>query len=167
MDNKKPKNYYFLYRHFDCCRDLLYVGMTSSIVNRMMQHKKNAGWFCDIDNIEIKVYTSKEDAAEAERRAIFVEAPLHNKSGTTTVKGFKGREVYIDQRTRENIYEKMLEREQDRKKIKEKEEDLKRIPIEIAETIERRKFKREFLATYNATYPNPDGSLRGAFAMFD
>lgn len=67
-----------LYRHFNASGDLLYVGVSLSTVARLKQHRTNSNWFELIDRITIERFKSRDQALEAERKAIETETPLHN-----------------------------------------------------------------------------------------
>jgi predicted GIY-YIG superfamily endonuclease len=68
-----------LYRHFDKDERLLYVGIATNSITRFWQHKKNSPWFDQVFRVATVIYPSREQAVAAERRAIAVENPVHNK----------------------------------------------------------------------------------------
>lgn len=70
----KPK----LYRHFDADDNLLYVGVSISILNRIRGHRSNSHWFDRIAKITIQNFNTKEEMYEAEKYAILNEKPLCN-----------------------------------------------------------------------------------------
>jgi len=67
-----------LYRHFSSDGTLLYVGISLSTINRLIQHNKSSGWMADVTRIEITHYASTEQALAAERNAVKKEMPLFN-----------------------------------------------------------------------------------------
>lgn len=67
-----------LYRHFNKSGELLYVGISLNTLNRLGQHKKNAHWFSTISNVTIEHYVTREEALQAETKAIQSENPAHN-----------------------------------------------------------------------------------------
>lgn len=69
---------HYLYRHYDDEGNLLYVGISVSFLARTQQHKENSGWFSEIKSITIEKHESREEAIEAERKAIQEESPLYN-----------------------------------------------------------------------------------------
>ena len=75
MEHNKTQH---LYRHFDECGNLLYVGISLSTIQRLSQHKSQSHWFDNIQKITIEKFPSREDALQAERTAIQEEEPLHN-----------------------------------------------------------------------------------------
>lgn len=68
----------YLYRHFNKNNDLLYVGISYSVLNRTRNHSVCAHWFDQIDNIKIESFPSRADAIKAETTAIQNENPLFN-----------------------------------------------------------------------------------------
>ena len=69
---------HYLYRHFDSEDRLLYVGISLSAINRLSQHKANSAWFAAIKRVEVQRFSTKNEAANAERMAIAKEGPLYN-----------------------------------------------------------------------------------------
>lgn len=65
-----------LYRHWKG-DELLYVGISISVLNRIAGHKKSS-WFREIDRITLERYPSKPEALEAEKEAIKSENPKYN-----------------------------------------------------------------------------------------
>jgi predicted GIY-YIG superfamily endonuclease len=43
----------YIYRHYDKDGNLLYVGISLSVISRIMQHKNGSHWFNNIANILI------------------------------------------------------------------------------------------------------------------
>jgi hypothetical protein len=75
---KPPKEKTSLYRHFDVKGNLLYVGISRSILNRTSTHEKGARWWDHIRSMKIEHYSTRELALEAEARAIVDENPEYN-----------------------------------------------------------------------------------------
>ncbi len=67
-----------LYRHFDKDGALLYVGISTNVVVRLSQHSKYSHWFDEITNITIESYPTRDDALDAETKAIQTENPKYN-----------------------------------------------------------------------------------------
>src|SRR4051812_42754746 len=67
-----------LYRHFDASGALLYVGISLSALNRLSQHRDNAGWFASIASVTIEHFPDHPAAKLAEKAAIQSEHPRHN-----------------------------------------------------------------------------------------
>lgn len=67
-----------LYRHYDGSGNLLYVGISYSVLKRLSEHSNKAFWFPQIRRIEIEHYTDRKAAVIAERRAIDTENPKYN-----------------------------------------------------------------------------------------
>jgi len=67
-----------LYRHFNKENILLYVGVSLSAINRLAQHSEHSQWFKDIARVEIENFVTRQEALEAERKAIVNEQPKHN-----------------------------------------------------------------------------------------
>lgn len=70
----------YLYRHFDENMKLLYVGISRSAMYRLDRHKRQSPWFHKITTVTIKLYPSRQEAIDAERKAIQEEVPLYNKT---------------------------------------------------------------------------------------
>lgn len=71
-----------LYRHFNGDGELLYVGISKSVMCRIFQHKDNSSWFREIENITLEHFESRYLAENAEILAIRAEKPKHNKQYT-------------------------------------------------------------------------------------
>ena len=75
-----------LYRHFDASGALLYVGVSLSAVQRLAQHKNCSHWFEQIARVEIETFTDRQQALDAERKAVATEKPRHNVQGGRKVR---------------------------------------------------------------------------------
>lgn len=68
-----------VYRHFDACGDLLYVGACQNYEKRLDQHKRGARWLKKMKSFTIEFHPTIAEAREAERVAIWLEKPLYNR----------------------------------------------------------------------------------------
>jgi predicted GIY-YIG superfamily endonuclease len=68
-----------LYRLYDSENALLYVGITVSLRNRMVQHALCQPWWAQVARKTVAWYPDRQDAAAAELTAIKDECPRHNK----------------------------------------------------------------------------------------
>jgi predicted GIY-YIG superfamily endonuclease len=69
---------YHLYRHYNSAGELLYVGISLSSLTRLARHKSRSGWFQEIACVDLEVFDTKEEALEAEKKAIRNERPKFN-----------------------------------------------------------------------------------------
>lgn len=85
MDNSIQKT--TLYRYFDSEGRLLYVGITGDNTKRQSQHRRNSFWFGEIASATFEHFDARDQAEEAETKAITHEKPMHNiaKRGFTLV----------------------------------------------------------------------------------
>lgn len=67
-----------LYRFFDHTDVLLYVGITADLSARMKNHAKGKPWWTQIANITVEHFATRQEALDAEKKAIREEKPLHN-----------------------------------------------------------------------------------------
>ena len=67
-----------VYRCFDAADKLLYVGVSSDVRHRLASHRFTSVWFAGVHRTELEEFSDREEAREAERRAILAEQPLHN-----------------------------------------------------------------------------------------
>jgi hypothetical protein len=68
-----------IYRCYDKEGNLLYVGLSRDAIIRSAAHSAQSAWYPNVAVMKIEKFSSREDAEEAERRAIAAENPLHNK----------------------------------------------------------------------------------------
>jgi len=79
MNTDEPiKNPCHLYRHFGKSGNLLYVGISMSVLNRIVQHERNSKWFSNLGHITIQEFESRLLAEKAERIVIKTEKPPYN-----------------------------------------------------------------------------------------
>lgn len=74
MSNKT----HVLYRFYSATGQLLYVGITMNPPQRFKSHRDSKEWWPTVSGITVENYSSRDELAQAERRAIQVEHPLHN-----------------------------------------------------------------------------------------
>jgi hypothetical protein len=67
-----------LYRHFDESGALLYVGISTSTLSRLTQHRTNALWFSAIASVKVEHFPTRAAAQRAEIEAIKKERPKYN-----------------------------------------------------------------------------------------
>tara|TARA_R100000482_G_scaffold120627_1_gene66079 strand:+ start:774 stop:1280 length:507 start_codon:yes stop_codon:yes gene_type:complete len=70
-----------LYRAYSSTGELMYVGISLSVMSRLSQHKNSSAWFNSAARIDIEYYPTRTDALAAEKQAIQTECPVHNKAG--------------------------------------------------------------------------------------
>ena len=57
---------------------LLYVGISSSWVRRLNDHRHTKPWFAEVQRIDLEEWCCAQHAGEAERQAIRGERPVYN-----------------------------------------------------------------------------------------
>lgn len=67
-----------LYRCFDAEGNLLYVGATKNVFQRIADHQAHSYWFRHVTRVEIQHFDSRKEALAAEAMAITLENPKHN-----------------------------------------------------------------------------------------
>jgi hypothetical protein len=70
-----------LYRHFDACDRLLYVGISADAWKRLQQHFSRSPWGKDIARMTVEDHPTRGAAVDAEAAAILSEQPPFNKAG--------------------------------------------------------------------------------------
>lgn len=78
-EQERIKNFQYLYRHFDKNDNLLYVGVSLSVLQRLSQHKTCSPWFHKIAKITMESFNDRTSALAAEKTAIIKEHPIYNK----------------------------------------------------------------------------------------
>lgn len=69
-----------IYRFFDSCGDLLYIGITSNPYDRWMAHRRKQPWWHEVDAVSFhSVPGLRWELERAEREAIREERPRYNK----------------------------------------------------------------------------------------
>lgn len=74
----------FIYRFFDHCGCLLYVGITSDFAKRRTAHAKDSPWHALAATFTVLEMPSRADAAAAELHAIGTESPAFNSAGRSS-----------------------------------------------------------------------------------
>lgn len=78
MSDKRSAQY--LYRMYDANDALLYVGISTSAIRRMAEHKETQPWFHEVARVEIERHECDRSwIAAEEKRVIRSEMPRHNK----------------------------------------------------------------------------------------
>ena len=67
-----------LYRHFDANNNLLYIGVSSRISQRIKEHSIHSSWWQNVSKITLEHFEIRKEVLEAERNAIIAEQPKHN-----------------------------------------------------------------------------------------
>ena len=86
-----------IYRHYDQYGNLLYVGISKSIIKRTLQHEASSEWFEKVVAITVTRHRTIREAESAEAMAIAIEKPIHNISKYTTRGAKKASEIYLNQ----------------------------------------------------------------------
>ena len=79
-----------LYRLYDQHGNLLYVGVTQSLIARMGQHRLTARWYRDVVRIDVQHFDDRAEAMAAETAAIQTESPRYNINDTSRVFAWDG-----------------------------------------------------------------------------
>jgi predicted GIY-YIG superfamily endonuclease len=69
-----------VYRFFDAAGRLLYVGYTTNPIARMRDHRNAAEWWPKVTAGQLESFATETEGLAAERAAIEVERPIHNKT---------------------------------------------------------------------------------------
>lgn len=69
-----------VYRAYDADGLLLYVGVTSGLMQRIAQHEKSSEWAISTATITVEWWPTRAAALAAETRAIVTEGPVFNRS---------------------------------------------------------------------------------------
>jgi hypothetical protein len=78
MKRQENEKWYCLYRHFDEDGILLYIGISISLIGRIINHRGNSFWFDDVATVTVKRFATKREVLDAEKLAIIKENPKHN-----------------------------------------------------------------------------------------
>lgn len=78
MSRPTNEKVHFLYRAFDKDGKLIYVGMARCAITRIAQHEKFSHWFHHVTQFKIEKLSSRQEAAQAEKKAILEEHPIYN-----------------------------------------------------------------------------------------
>jgi predicted GIY-YIG superfamily endonuclease len=85
-----------LYRAFDRLDRLIYVGISEDVFTRMGQHQ-SSGWSSYATRITFETFSTREEAAIQELKAIREEDPVFNRAGRSYDRFFKWMAAYPDQ----------------------------------------------------------------------
>jgi hypothetical protein len=77
-NHQKTTNPFHLYRVYDSDRRLLYIGITTSVVRRVYEHRMTKGWWPKDAIVESQLIGPRVIAQAAEAAAIQDEGPGHN-----------------------------------------------------------------------------------------
>ena len=58
--------------------EVLYIGCTRNVMQRVQQHAYERGWWGDVARIELQHFPNLPEARFAERRLIEEKRPVHN-----------------------------------------------------------------------------------------
>jgi len=70
-----------LYRAYAEGGELLYVGISLSVMARLSSHSSSSEWFEHAAFVDVARFPSRQEAIEAETKAIKEEYPFYNKQG--------------------------------------------------------------------------------------
>lgn len=77
----------YVYRAYCRCGDLLYVGITSDLFNRLAGHRRaKAAWEPQAVRLEWELHPSRRAAERVESRLIRTLHPIHNMLGAVAAK---------------------------------------------------------------------------------
>lgn len=71
-----------VYRCYDVGGELLYVGSSGDLKDRFRQHRHGSWWLPYMNWVTFRWYGTRETAQKMEYKAIRLERPLFNKSGS-------------------------------------------------------------------------------------
>jgi hypothetical protein len=80
-----------VYRIYNECGDLLYVGCSISLGSRIDAHVSRKDWSAEVANVTVHHFASQMEALAEEARAILEERPKYNRLVTTPRGGLLGR----------------------------------------------------------------------------
>ncbi len=84
-----------VYRAYDPDGTLLYVGISSTLRNRLHKHFRSGDWIDYTTRIELSRYPSRSEALAEEGRAIVNEAPVFNIQGRDRVESKALVDLYL------------------------------------------------------------------------
>lgn len=68
----------YVYRYYDIHGELLYIGLADNPEQRLAQHRAEKGWADQIARWDTTEYSTRSEAAAAERTAILADQPKYN-----------------------------------------------------------------------------------------
>ncbi len=72
-----PYRPHVLYRMYDRNEDLLYIGMTGALGERLSGHRGSKQWWGEVATIRVEHFASRAEVDRTEAVAIQTEAPRH------------------------------------------------------------------------------------------
>lgn len=96
-----------VYRAYDSQDRLLYVGISKDVLDRLGQHR-SSGWAQYVTNLTIEYFPTRQQALEAESRAIKDEDPVWNSAGRNADRHMRWMVAYPD-RHADDISDQELE----------------------------------------------------------
>jgi predicted GIY-YIG superfamily endonuclease len=73
----------YLYKTHNSDGHLLYVGITNNIDQRLIAHKATKSWWNEVDEIVLKIFSTREEAIVVERDTILDSFPKYNEVVTS------------------------------------------------------------------------------------
>ena len=67
-----------VYLVYDSSSQLLYVGVTCNLPQRMQAHRATSSWRGEVARLEARKYPTRDRAERVEARAISLLRPIHN-----------------------------------------------------------------------------------------
>lgn len=98
-----------VYRMYDADDRLLWVGMSTNLIQRIVSHRATQQWWPRVAKVTVDHFAGRKAAAAAERAAIAAEAPEFNKAPGTCVsfdtlaERDAARKVRADRRAKEQL----------------------------------------------------------------
>ena len=68
----------YMYRLYNNCNDLLYVGITVNLATRFRQHRSSKKWWSEVSRTDVVKFSKRHEAALAELKSINSENPVYN-----------------------------------------------------------------------------------------
>jgi predicted GIY-YIG superfamily endonuclease len=79
-ESDAPAKNYAVYFCYDVDGNLLYVGHTRSVKERLYHHGKKSSWFGLCASVGVAYFNTHQEAKRAEDKAIIERAPKHNRA---------------------------------------------------------------------------------------
>ena len=136
---------------------LLYVGISLNVFARLSQHKRDKDWWDEITEITVKHYDTREQALDAEAKAIKEQDPQYNIAMNNGVYIEVDREAEIAKLESECVNPTMSE--DFTTKYNELKEKIMHLSLEKLGGIELSR-KYEFLPKYEESLNNPADVLK-------
>lgn len=68
-----------VYRCTDVAGQLLYIGTSTDVCQRLKQHRSQMPWWPEVARVRVEIHRTRPAAFAAEREAIESERPMHNR----------------------------------------------------------------------------------------